>query len=294
MKMLRPTIFLVVILPLISFSGQTAFAQDSSGFTRQERDYSEINPGYFTINPASIRMTMQETVEEPEINYVKMQEPNRPLDGILVTIENIVNIAEKVWKIVEANKPVVNIDSKYATAYPMGVTSASQMSTWSRPKVTSYAFYAENMYGGVMINVKYKVGYSYNGSYKGRGKYLTAVAVIPAVAEVGWGYKFYMSAAVPDSTITNVGTDTDPIAAMQLKLTWKIATVVKESDGTSVYYVQGDGVFEEIANPWKDKPVLAADTTAGPVAMPVQPSAGPVQLENLKSAATLLEPLKVF
>ncbi|OGR43618.1 MAG: hypothetical protein A2X35_09420 [Elusimicrobia bacterium GWA2_61_42] len=236
-------------------------------FSRTEKEIASQNPKYFTINPESVRLTLIETREEPNMNYVKLQEaPPKDLAGTVVMLGQIVNIASKVWQIVKDNIPVVNIESKYATAYPQGVTAASQLAQWSRPKTYVYGFYAENMYGSVMIDCKYKVTYSYNGAYKGKGKYLTAVAVIPEMAQVGWGYKFYMSASVPDSTIANVGTDADPIAAMQLKLNWRMATVLKVVDGTSVYYVEGNGFFEEIANPWKQT----------------------LKVENVKAAAPLL------
>jgi hypothetical protein len=124
-----------------------------------------------------------------------------------------------------------------------------------------------------MIDCEYKVTFTYNGAYQGKGKFLTAVSVVPTKVTVGWGYNFYMSASVPDSTITNVGTDKNPIAAMQLKLAWKTATVIKEVDGTSVYYVQGDGYFEEIANPWK---------------------AQGKAMEEVNSAAPLLDTAKTF
>jgi hypothetical protein len=74
--------------------------------------------------------------------------------------------------------------------------------------------------------------------------------VIPTRVDVGWGYRFSMNASVPDSTITNVGTSANPVAAMQLTLSWKISTVIKDSNGTSVYYVQGDGYYKEIASPF--------------------------------------------
>ncbi|OGS11676.1 MAG: hypothetical protein A2234_01730 [Elusimicrobia bacterium RIFOXYA2_FULL_58_8] len=265
--------FLAGIFCLTIFSGPCAFAQDTARFSKSEADLAFRYPDAFTINPASVRVTLISVDEEPDMDYVKLQERPGDLNSVLVSIEKIVNIAEKIWQIVDANKPVVNIESKYATAYPEGITSASQLSSWSKPKVASYAFYAENLYGAVMVNAKYKVAFSYNGTYKGKGKYLTGVAVIPTMADVGWGYRFYMSAAVPDSTIANTGTDAAPVAAMQLKLSWKIATALKQSDGTSVYYVQGDGYFEEIASPWKRNEL---------------------RVEDLGSAAPLLTPGKVF
>jgi len=228
------------------------FTGHTSKFTPSEEDIARTYPKYYTINPDTVRVTLLEVKEEPDMSYVKLQEsPPKDLNGVLVTIEKIVNIATKVWQIIKDNQPVVNIDTKYATAYPEGVTSATQLASWSRPKSYVYGFYAENLYGSTTIDVKYKVTFTYNGSYKGKGKYLTAVTVVPEKTQVSWGYRFHMSAAVPDSTIANVGTDADPIAAMQLKLNWTMATALKEVDGTSVYYVEGNGYYEEIASPWK-------------------------------------------
>jgi hypothetical protein len=274
--------FSAVILAVLLCSPVVSNAQEliiratpdnAPGYTKAEKDFARNNPDYFTVNPDSVKVTLIEVKEEPSMNYVRLQEqPPKDIASVIVTIEKIVNIASKVWEIVKENKPVINIETKYATAYPEGVTSATQLASWSRPKTYVYGFYAENLYGSVMIDCKYKFSYTYNGAYKGKGKYLTGVAIIPEVAQVGWGYKFYMSAAVPDSTIANVGTDSNPVAAMQMKLTWKMSTVLKEVTGTSVYYVEGTGYFDEIASPWK-KGKEAAD---------------------VKAAAPLLNPARVF
>lgn len=267
----------LLCLPVVSSAQELIIRntpEDSADYTEQERAIAKAYPEHFTINPDSIRVTLLEVREEPGMDYVRLQEQApKDLASIVVSIEKIVNIASKVWEIVQANKPVVNIDTKYATAYPYGVTSATQLASWSRPKTYVYGFYAENLYGSVMIDCKYKFSYTYNGAYKGKGKFLTGVAIIPEVAKVGWGYSFDMSAAVPDSTIANVGTDADPVAAMQMKLTWKMSTVLKVVTGTSVYYVEGSGYFSEIASPWKKEAK---------------------KIQDLDSAALLAAPAEVF
>jgi hypothetical protein len=53
-----------------------------------------------------------------------------------------------------------------------------------------------------------------------------------------------------------VGASTAPVAALQLKLTWKISTPLKSDSGTNIYFMQGDGIFEEIASPFAH---IAAD-----------------------------------
>ena len=241
-------------------------------FTKAEIDYSKNDPAYFTLNPDSIKITGLEVKEEAGAPYAGTGENPDGKDGAPVVMDNIINTASKIWKIIVNNAPMVNIDAKYAAAYPQGITSAAQLAQWSRPRSYVYGFYAENFYGIKMIDVGYKVTYTCGGAYKGKGKFLTAVTVVPARADVGWGYRFSMTASVPDSTITNVGTDTNPVAAMQLKLLWKIATVLKESDDASVYYVQGDGYFEEIASPFRKMP----------------------KIEDLNSARPLLEGKKIF
>jgi hypothetical protein len=238
-------------------------AAHASRFSDTERNLAKDYPGHYTINPDSVRIILQEVKEESSLNYVKLQEhPPKDIGQVLVSIEKIVNIASKIWQIIKDNAPVVNIDTKYATAYPEGVTAATQLAGWSRPKSYVYGFYAENIYGVTTIDVKYKVTYTYNGAYKGMGRYLTAVTVVPEKAQVSWGYRFHMSASVPDSSIANVGTDADPVAAMQLKLNWTMASALKQVDGASVYYVEGNGYYQEIASPWK-KDVKDVGAAAG-------------------------------
>ena len=267
-----------VVLALLFLSGRPACAQDITfvvrpGFTTAELAAAKADPLYYTLDPASVKSTLLRVDEEPDMKYVRLQETACDLNGILISLESIVNIAQKAWAIIQANRPVADLETRYATAYPAGITAASQLSSWSRPKAYTYGFQARNAYGSVMVKSQYKAIFTYGGTYKGKGKYLTGVTVTPVSTGVSAGYKFYMSASVPNSTIVNTGTDADPQAALQLKLAWKIVTLVKESDGNSMYYVQGDGLFEELASPFKQKEV---------------------KLEELKSAAPLLNPEKVF
>jgi len=171
----------------------------------------------------------------------------RGIFDTLVAIDQIVNIGSKAWKMVVENRPIVKVGSNYAVALPMGVKSAGELSGWSRPKSYVVSFYFENLFGIDVIRVSYRVTYVYGGSYRGRGKYLAAVYAIPERVDVLWGFSFKMQAYVPDATVVNVGTSANPIAALQLKVSWSASSVLKEIDGTDVYYIQGDGYFEKIS-----------------------------------------------
>ena len=245
---------------------------DKTAFTKSELDGVRTDPAYFTINPASVKITRLEVTEENDFSSLGPVRDDSA--SSLVIIDQIVNTAARIWDIIKQNAPVVNLDTKYATAVPQGITAWNQLTEWKKPKTYIYGFYAENLYGATTIDVTYKVIFTAGGKYKGKGQYLTGVTVIPTTTNVSWGYRFSLAAQVPDSTIANVGTNKDPIASLQLKSAWKISTAIKESDGVSVYYIQGDGYFEEIASPF---------------------SKNEVKMEDIKSAAPLsMDPAKIF
>lgn len=256
--LLTASLFFAITPVYAQDKDQNPLKDDKATFDQYEIQTAYRYPDYYTINPASIKITVQEVTEEADLSY--LPQPKAGEESPLVIIDQIVNIANKIWQIIKQNEPVSTIDVKYASAVPEGITAWNQLTEWKKPKTYVYGFYAENVYGITMVDVKYKVIYTYGGKYKGKGYYLTGVTITPTTVDVGWGYRFSLGASVPDSTITNIGTSANPVAALQLKLTWKISTVMKDSTGTSIYYIQGDGYFEEIASPFT---VKAAEAPKG-------------------------------
>ncbi|MBI3288110.1 MAG: hypothetical protein HYZ74_01170 [Elusimicrobia bacterium] len=161
-------------------------------------------------------------------------------------LDSIVNIGQRAWKIIVDNKPVVDVRTQYATALPEGARSWSAMDGWHKPQGTVYQLTAKNAYGVAVVNLRYQVLRTAGGSYEGVGRYLTAVTVQPLLVEVAWGYTFTLEAAVPDTSVVNVGTKDDPVAGMLAELSWRVRTPFKDAQGKGVYYLQGDGGFEEI------------------------------------------------
>jgi hypothetical protein len=194
----------------------------------------------------------------PALSPLEIPSPTGGGGEVVPILDSIINIGSKVWTIIDKNRPVVDVKTQYATALPEGVRGWGAMAGWRPPQGTIYALRAKNAYGTTVINVRYQVLRTYGGSYKGTGKYLTAVTVEPLLVEVAWGYKFTLEAAVPETSVVNVGTSEEPVAAMMPQLSWRISTAVKDSQGKAVYYVQGDGVFRELGAPFKDSALDAA------------------------------------
>lgn len=240
----------------------------TSDFTKAEIESAAKNPDLFKIDAKSIRIEEIKEAQMPKGGSSPAFPPpngnnwgqpwndpwnnnNNNNDDTLVVIDKIINLAEKIFSIIERNKPVVDISVNYANAVPQGINHWTQLQNWKRPKTKRYVFSSKNYFGAEVIRVKYQVTWTYGGDYQGKGKFLTGVTVEPLAVKVLWGYKFSLVAEVPDSTIINVGTSEDPVAAMQVNLKWTIATVLKETNGKNVYFVQGDGFFQQIGDAFK-------------------------------------------
>ncbi len=165
-------------------------------------------------------------------------------------LDNIVNLAEKIFNILDKNRPVVTIATDYANAVPYGTSHWTQLQGWSKPATKKYAFSIKNALGYEVVNVVYQVHWTHNGNFQGKGKFLTGVTIEPLTVTASWGYKVDLRAEVPDSTVANVGTQEDPIASMQVQLKWKVSTTFSSVDQQVIYYVQGDGLIEEIGTPF--------------------------------------------
>lgn len=166
--------------------------------------------------------------------------------AVVALLDQIVNLVDKVFTIIAKGQPVVNINVNYANAVPYGISHWTQLQGWKAPMTKRYGFYCKNLYGMKVVDVEYQVHYTYGGNYNGVGKYLTGVTVEPLKVDTAWGYNVDMVAEVPDSTITNVGTAENPIAAMQVQLRYKIHTIIKDSQEKEIFYVRGDGQFKHL------------------------------------------------
>jgi hypothetical protein len=243
----------MIPIALIAVALLTPPAQSQSLFNEREIAEARQDPEQFTLDEKTLAITKTDSRPSDLI----VQDPNLPYppDGG-IDPGAIINIGQKIWDIIVANKPVVDVKTQYASAVPSGLTNWLSLSGWKVPEATTYVFSAKNAYGVTVVNVRYVVVRTYGGSYLGKGKYLTGVTISPLQVDVVWGYKFSLSMEVPDSAVVNAGTAADPVAGMDANIKWNIQTPIKESQGQGMYYVQGDGLFKEIGRPFTSSAAL--------------------------------------
>lgn len=237
--MSRPLVLLVAAVLLLP---AVARAQ----FTEAEVKAAQKDPGKYTLDENTIAIERLGPVVEPAAAPGGGEDPGGADPSVV--LDTIINIGKKVWAIIDANKPVVDIKTQYATGLPQGVTSAAQLAGWKPPRGVIYGLTAKNSYGMQVLNVKWEVLRTYGGRYKGHGQFLSGVTIQPLQVDILWGYKFSLDATVGDTSITNAGTDEEPIAGMQPVIQWRVQTAIKDSTGRAGYYLQGDGQMMELGS----------------------------------------------
>ncbi len=163
-------------------------------------------------------------------------------DGI--NLDDIINLGQKIWTIIEKNQPVVNLKIQKAEALPAGVSAWTDLECWQVPESRLFQVTYKNLYGMSVVDLKLRVNYTYGGRVNGVGRYLSQVTVLPAQLDVAWGFK--LDANVSVVNVTNAGTRGNPVAGIQMDVNWVIRTPIKYSESTESFYVRGDGLYKQM------------------------------------------------
>ena len=159
-----------------------------------------------------------------------------------VSWDQIVNIGEKVWDIVEKGKPVVHMQTPVANALPRGLRCWTDLEHWQAPRTSTYEVKYKNGLGMDVVTFRFRLHYTYGGGKAERGQYLANVSVLPAELSVIWGYNF--DAKVEVQPAINLGSSENPLGGLELNVRWIVKTILKESVNSFHFFVQGDGVIK--------------------------------------------------
>jgi hypothetical protein len=206
------------------------------------------DPRYLTLGAIETTELIDFSPEQPTREELLPSEGSFPsiLDRLAggLSLGTVTALGRQIWKIVEANQPVMRAHLETTSVVPQGISDWKVLEGWSAPKSRLFRSVYRNLYGAQVVRFDYRVIYTAGGSYNGHGKYLARISVVPAHVTVAWGYTFNAEAHVP--VVTNEGSQTNPIAAAQIDVQWSVDTAMRHYTETSSYYVSGDGTFSEL------------------------------------------------
>ncbi|MFL5783531.1 MAG: hypothetical protein ACJ76H_02905, partial [Bacteriovoracaceae bacterium] len=231
------------------------FALATNAFAAVE-EYDQTK--FYTINQVTVSEishdvildhAVQKTVSEA---YLDQQTPGTPgrieTAGRIISMgRDLVALGEDIYRLVSKGKPNVT------TAYdPISVipkengrpVDLMDTESWSMPAKRTYQLTLKNLYGIAVVTFRYSVIFSYNGSYNGTGKYITAAQIQPDYVNVLWGFDF--SATMKLSGIQNQGTKANPTAAATLRMEYTASNVMNSRTIGDTYFITGRGGFKKL------------------------------------------------
>lgn len=258
--------FLLVWLSLTSLTAMASQEEAKDGGKSQvfvrEFSVTDKEPDFLTIK--TITREVMETQEDPlslppptgsdfcndehrKQNPLPFNESGGPLEDLVdaeKVFDKIVNIGQKIWKLIAAGKPVFNDKQSSAHALPRNYTCWLDLEGWQPPISRTVKVIFTNAYGVNVIEYFYRLSFVYGGGLNKKGRFITNAVALPAKVEVLWGFNLESNAGVP--AVYNVGTVADPVGAMQLDVNWKVSTVLQHMEQIDSYHLDGRGLIEPI------------------------------------------------
>lgn len=168
---------------------------------------------------------------------------NKGLGEIIMATKQLIALGKEIYKIIEAGKPVVTVESTPVSVLPRDekgeYVDAMYLSNWKMPKAKKFKVAAKNYLGMTPVSFEFMLIYTYGGNYNGKGAYLTGTQIKPTTVDVSWGYT--VDATFKVQSIVNQGSSEAPVAGAVLMIDYTIKTVLKESRNSRTFFVNGNG-----------------------------------------------------
>lgn len=157
----------------------------------------------------------------------------------LVIMDQIVNLGYFVWQIVQSSRPTMRISTYRAHGLPRGISCWTDLEEWKMPKSKVFTVEQKSKLGQSLAKFTFRISFVYGGNYNGTGRYLANVTVSPVDVKVAWGVDFGSEVHIP--SVFNMGTKTNPLAAMQVFVYWNLGNSVRMEQKSQLFHLTGDG-----------------------------------------------------
>ncbi len=213
---------------------------------------------FYTISKVEVKEISRDIILDQDVQrtvseqYVASHQKNgaaqiETAGKVISTARDLVALGEDIYRLVSKGKPNVT------TAYdPISVipkvdgkpVDILDTESWSMPAKRTYTISLKNLYNIEVINFRYSIMFSYNGSYDGKGAYITAAQIQPDYVNVLWGFDF--NATMKLGGIQNQGTRANPIAGATLLMQYTASNVMNSRTMVDTYFITGRGQFRKL------------------------------------------------
>ena len=200
-------------------------------------------PAPGSTNTPTVPNTMDCSTAKRGSLAAKICTVNNTVSGVAVTIDQLITLGQRVWQFVIDNKPNATFQILNSSIVPEGISSWTQLTRWQHPVTKVYRVEFKNALGMTGSSFDYRIVFVPGGTYKGKGKFLGNISFVPMNIQLHTGRSLDVKAEL--STPLNYGTETDPVAAVQLMVSWSTPTFTGYQMHSAQYFIYGDGQIQD-------------------------------------------------
>ena len=241
-------IIAATLITFLSFSSNAEIR--SIPFTQTEIDVVEDSKGYDVDYHSISEITVEEVEVGSELVWGSQYKGfDKNLGEIIMIVDKLIALGKKIWPIVEAGKPVIQVDMASAiSVLPKNLEGELvefyDMYSWSMPRAKTYKVNFKNGFGSSVISFDYTVNFQWGGQYEDKGAYITGLNVQASNVSVSWGFEFNASSELV--SIVNHGSKDSPIAGAGVRVSYKAKSILREIQTSESFHVTGDGKIQKL------------------------------------------------
>jgi hypothetical protein len=168
--------------------------------------------------------------------------PTGALDSIIMVVDKLIAIGQKIIPTIEKGKAVVTNSSMAAVSVLPRLETINpvvhDMGNWSLPVTKHYKIVYKNGLGSDVVSFIYSISYQHSGTYGGKGKYLTGIRASARSINIAWGFDLDASSQLVQ--ISNVGTVHKVVAGATIEIQYTVKNWTRTITNVVSYFIAGD------------------------------------------------------
>jgi hypothetical protein len=162
-----------------------------------------------------------------------------------VSIDQIITLGEKIWDFIVTNRPTAQFQTIQSSIVPRGISNWTQLRGWQHPVSKVYRVAFQNVFGGNAGSFDYRITFVPGGSYKGKGKFLGQISFVPMNILLHTDRSLDVKAQLSEPL--NFGTETNPVAAAEIDVSWTSPTTTRYQMNSASYFIYGTGEIQDLS-----------------------------------------------
>lgn len=212
-----------------------------------------VDPEKFRIVKSSVREVSKTGIEKGRgqnniwsLDEIPSPDPIETAGKVIGVAKDMVALGEDFYTLVIKGKPTNTTTYAPISVVPKDgaqIVDVLEMEGWSVPVQKTFEAQFFNAYNVAVVTFRYSVMYSYNGSYQGKGAYLTSVQIIPDYVRTLFGFDF--TATMKLGGVQNQGKNGERVAGATLLVEYTVSSVMNKINRTDKYFVTGKGELKK-------------------------------------------------